>query len=163
MKAILGLGTNIGNRAKNLAEAIAMLDKIGKIEKASKLYETKPWRVTNQDDFLNQALIINYDKSPSILLSETQSIEKTLGRTKTRKWGPRLIDIDILFIGQKIIRSSQLQIPHPRITKRNFVLVPLNEIAPHFRHPIYKKNISELLSLCPDPTDVRLYHKSEKL
>lgn len=151
----LSLGSNMGNRAANLRDAAAMIDKnIGKIAKKSHVYETEPWGETRQDPFLNQVLMINTTLDPRDMLEIITHIEKELGRVKTEKWGPRPIDIDILFYGKRVIRDKGLDIPHPELHNRGFVLVPLMEIAPELEHPVLKQPIDELYMACKDPSEV---------
>ncbi|WP_338152739.1 2-amino-4-hydroxy-6-hydroxymethyldihydropteridine diphosphokinase [Rufibacter ruber] len=128
----------------------------GKTSQKSKLYETAAWGLEDQPDFLNQALIFETDLSPEEVLYATQKVEQDLGRERKIKWGARVIDIDILFYGQEILNLPQLQIPHPQLHLRRFVLAPLAEIAPTWEHPVLKKTVVELLKDCPDTLEVRL-------
>ena len=143
-KVFLGLGTNIGDKKKNLDASIDKLSKELLNIKESKRYSTSAWGYTEQDDFLNSCLYAETEVSPAELLEFTQSIEKDIGREKTFKWGPRLIDIDILFFNKEIIKRKDLTIPHPLIHKRNFVLRPLLDLDENFIHPIFKETVKEL-------------------
>jgi len=142
----LGLGSNIGNREKNLWNAY---DKIANIEgnctyKFSKFYETAPVGGPPQPFYLNAALGIKTLIHPHSLLALLQHIETSMGRIRMKKWGPRSIDIDILLYGNKIINNHQLKIPHPLMHTRMFVLKPLAEIAPDVIHPVFNKTILQL-------------------
>ena len=140
----LSLGSNIGNRKKNLEKAVAELNKNNIKEiKISSLYETEPVG-PKQRNFYNIAGKFETDLAPQDLLKVLKQTEQKLGRTKTYHWGPRVIDIDILFYGKQVIKSPKLTIPHKEIINRAFVLVPMKEIAPNFVHPIYRKTIKTL-------------------
>jgi 2-amino-4-hydroxy-6-hydroxymethyldihydropteridine diphosphokinase len=154
MKAHLGLGTNLGDRHENLKQAIEKLATIGRVLETSKIYETSAWGLEEQDDFLNQVIILETDQKPFELLQSIQEIEKAVGRTKSIKWGPRVIDIDILFIQDRIMDDQHLIIPHPHIQNRNFVLVPLMELDPDFIHPKLNLSIIELYADSTDDCDV---------
>lgn len=151
MKTVyLALGANIGNRRKNIQSAIAMMHKIKDIRvvRISRLYETEPWGYKDQPKFINAAVKITTSLLPTQLFMVLKGVEKKLGRRPQKiKWGPRIIDIDILLYGSQIIKSGRLQIPHPEMHKRIFVLKPLAEIAPQVIHPKLKKTISEILEL----------------
>jgi 2-amino-4-hydroxy-6-hydroxymethyldihydropteridine pyrophosphokinase len=151
----LGLGSNMGDRAANLAKAAALINRnVGKIVKYSHVYETEPWGNPHQDSFLNQVVMLNTSLEPREMLDLLNKIERELGRERKEKWGPRPIDIDILFYGKRLIRDKGLEIPHPELHKRSFVLVPLMEIAPELEHPVLKKPIDELYMECDDTTEV---------
>ena len=143
----IGLGTNIEDRLLNLGTALTTISRSMKISNHSSIYETPPWGYTDQPNFLNMVIEVNTDTPPQSLLDHLKQIEKQLGRQKTFRYGPRVIDLDILFYGKEIIETKQLQIPHPKIQERAFVLVPLNEIAQDFVHPVLNKTIYELMKV----------------
>lgn len=150
------LGTNIEPRVDYLQETRALIEKnIGEITDASSIYETAAWGPVKQADYLNQVLKIKTDLTPYRLLDATSQIELSLGRERKVKWGPRTIDIDILFYDHFISEKKSLLVPHPFIPKRRFVLAPLEEIAPHLVHPVLKKTIRTLLQECNDPLSVK--------
>lgn len=158
INVFLGLGSNLGDRAANLRAAADLIAKnVGKIAKRSHVYETQPWGNPDQGAFLNQVVMANTILDPRDLLDKISRIERELGRERRRdqdKWGPRTIDIDILFYGKRIVRDKGLEIPHPELHKRAFVLVPLMEIAPDLEHPVLKRPIDELYMECGDNSDV---------
>ena len=164
MKAYLGIGTNLGEREKNLDEALALItEHIGKVEQASSVYETEPWGFTSENNFLNTVICVDTRLRPSGLLGRILMIEAYMGRLRDeKKYSSRRIDIDILFYGEKILRSKALSIPHPRLTERRFVLVPLNEIAGGLIHPKLGKTIRSLLKECPDKSKVRKFRPNLK-
>lgn len=141
----LGIGSNLGNRKRNISRALDILSKTNKIVKISSIIETKPMYYLKQDNFLNAVVIIETKKSPSKLLETLQKIEKTLGRKRVIKKGPRIIDLDILFYNDEIINESNLVIPHPLLHERKFVLRPLVEVNSELTHPILKKSVKDLL------------------
>jgi len=142
----LALGTNIGDRPANLRAAIKALSSEIKVVTESKIYETPPWGYENQPAFLNMAVKCETVLEPESLLKRLKQLEVQLGREQSFHWGPRLIDIDILFYDDLILKSEPLSIPHPRLHERGFVLAPLADIAPDFVHPVLKKTIKELLT-----------------
>ncbi len=145
--AYIGIGSNLGNREKNCDNAINAFVKKGiKIVKTSSCYETEPWEKKEQPKFINMAVEAETGLNPEELLKNLKEIEKELGRYKTERWGPRIIDLDILFYDDLVIKTAEFQIPHAGIEKREFVLEPLSEIAPDKLHPVLKKSIKQLLS-----------------
>ena len=151
----LSLGSNIGDRTLFIQNAITrIVEACGEVKAVSNLYETKPWGVQNQDDFLNACLLIDTTLSPENLLIRVNKIEEELGRIRLEKWGARTIDIDILLYDDKIIESPNLIIPHPLMHQRSFVLIPLAEIAPNKRHPILNKTIAQLVKILQGASDV---------
>lgn len=150
----LGLGTNIGDRFHNLSKAREAISGFATIDTASSLYETEAWGYTDQAAFLNQVVSIQTELSPLKLLKKIKKIEQQLGREESFRWGPRLIDIDILFYGKRIVNLPILTIPHKNLHNRAFVLIPLAEIAPDFIHPIFKKSVQALLDALPEPYGV---------
>lgn len=158
--AFLLLGTNMGNRLQNLRQAvreIALHQETIRVIKLSSIYETAAWGKLEQDDYLNQALKIETTLSPQQLLEVTASVETAMGRTRKKVWEPRIIDIDIIFYNQLIIKEKTLTLPHPHLQERRFVLMPLAEIAAGFIHPVFKKSVRSLLTDCPDPLWVKRY------
>ncbi|MCQ9292212.1 2-amino-4-hydroxy-6-hydroxymethyldihydropteridine diphosphokinase [Staphylococcus hyicus] len=151
----LGLGSNIGDREQQLQSAVERLDQVTGIhvQHTSSMYETKPVGYVEQPDFLNVCLHIKTTLSPEALLHQCLRIEKELHRVREVRWGPRTIDIDVLLYGDEIIESEQLIVPHPRMTARAFVMIPLNEIAAHVIEPRSKKTIQSLVQ--PDETVVK--------
>ena len=153
-KAYLLIGGNMGNREQNLGRAIDLLGSAGKIMRQSDLYETAAWGKTDQPSFLNQAILLATALKARQLLEAVLHIEEKMGRKRDEKYGPRIIDIDILFYNSAIIREPGLMIPHPELENRRFALVPMHEIAPLVTHPLLKKTIAELLEECPDKLEV---------
>ena len=152
------LGSNIGERKSYIAKSMDQIEEnIGKIITSSSICETIPWGNENQNNFLNSVIKINTTLDAFRVLKKSQEIENNLDRERVEKWGERTIDIDILFYNNEIINTTKLNIPHPFIQKRKFVLVPLSEIAPNYIHPTLKKNISTLLSECKDNQKVLDY------
>lgn len=155
-KAYLLTGGNIGQREENLARARALIGQhAGTVISASSLYETAAWGKTDQPSFLNQALEIQTTLSPEELLSRLLGIEQQIGRVRKERYGPRIIDIDMLLFGQEIHNSPQLVLPHPQLPNRRFALLPLSEIAPDLQHPVLHQTINELLKTCTDPLEVK--------
>ena len=150
------LGGNIGDRLGYIEEACKLIERhIGKIIRKSSIYETAPWGVSNQPDFLNLAIEIDTSLSPHELLKHILAIELLLGRERHQKWYARTIDIDILLYKQEIINEQDLIVPHLRLPFRKFGLVPLEEIAPFFVHPLLNKTIREILEECEDELEVQ--------
>lgn len=142
----IGIGSNLGNREENCLHAIKLLEKGGIIvKKRSSLYETEPWGVKDQPPFLNMAIEIETALKPKELLKILKDVEKEVGRKESTKWGPRIIDLDILLIDNIVLNKDNLKIPHPFMHERDFVLRPLHEIAPSVKHPLLKMTVRELL------------------
>jgi 2-amino-4-hydroxy-6-hydroxymethyldihydropteridine diphosphokinase len=155
-KAYLLTGGNMGDRQKNLATTYEQIQQeCGDIVSSSSIYETAAWGKKDQPPFLNQVLEIQTELTPRKLLKKILAIEKQIGRVRKEKYGPRIIDIDILLFNDGIYNYTSLKIPHPEMQNRRFVLVPLAEIAPEAIHPIFKKTIAELLAVCPDELPVK--------
>lgn len=151
------LGSNIGDRYKYMETALQLLEAMaGKIVTRSALYETDAWGNEDQDAFLNLAARIDTHLSPVDLMDTILEIEKKMGRIRDQRWGPRPIDIDIIFYGSEIISiPDKLIVPHPEMHKRKFVLVPLAEIAGQFIHPVAKRSVEDILLELNDPLEVR--------
>lgn len=150
-EVFLLLGANLGDRSLSLSKATTSIEqKIGKVITSSSLYETEAWGNIHQPSFLNQVIKIASPLDAVTLLDQLLQIEQQAGRVRTVKNSPRVLDIDILFFNDEIYNLPQLKIPHPQIQHRNFVLEPLNEIAPSFVHPILQKTVSILLKECQD-------------
>ncbi len=142
----IGIGSNLGNRQRNCLHAIELLEKSGIIiKKRSSMYETEPWGVKDQPDFINMALEIETDLNPKELLRILKNIEREMGRSESFRWGPRCVDLDILLFNEIVLKENELEIPHPSMHERSFVLKPLSEIAPDRIHPVLKKKILDLL------------------
>lgn len=143
----LGLGTNIGNKRRNLITAAALLaERVGDVLALSGFYETEPWGFESNNRFLNAAVKLNTDYTPQELLVVTQQIEKELGRTEKSNgtYHDRVIDIDILLYDDEVLQTPELVLPHPLMHERKFVMEPLAEIAPFVQHPIFKESIMDL-------------------
>ncbi len=152
------LGSNIGNSKTSLAKAITQIEKqIGTITRLSSLYTTAAWGNTRQPDFLNRIIIVKTALSALQTMQTILVIEEEMGRIRTVKNAPRIIDIDILFFNKEIIELEQLSIPHPQIQNRRFVLVPLNQLSPNLMHPVLKSSVHQLLLYCPDRLNVKKF------
>lgn len=155
-KAYLLIGGNVGNRAQNLATARQMIgESCGKLLRASSLYETAAWGKTDQPSFFNQVLVIGTKLQPGELMQRLLELERQMGRSRSERYGPRTIDMDILLFEDRIINTPLLTVPHPALPERRFALLPLCEVAPSLVHPILQKNIKELLAQCPDALEVK--------
>jgi 2-amino-4-hydroxy-6-hydroxymethyldihydropteridine diphosphokinase len=152
----LALGTNVGDRRANLRAALAALPPEVAVLAESMIYETPAWGYEDQPPFLNMAIKAETNLVPLALLEHLKLLENELGRTPTFHWGPRLIDMDILFYDSLVLNSPQLVIPHPRLRERAFVLVPLADIAPDLLHPMLGKTIRQLLEQV-DTSDIKPY------
>ncbi len=148
-------GGNIGDKRKNLQTASALInEQVGTIIRSSKIYETEAWGITDQPAFYNQVHIVESDFPAREVLNKILKIEEDMGRKRTIKNAARIIDIDILFFNEEIVNEQNLVIPHPQISNRRFVLLPLNELAPKMIHPVLKKSIDQLLLQTNDQLQV---------
>jgi 2-amino-4-hydroxy-6-hydroxymethyldihydropteridine diphosphokinase len=155
-RAVLLLGSNQGNRKANLSVAINRIGgEAGQVYRESRIYETAAWGDTSQDSYYNQVVIIETELEAGRLMQTLLFIEKEMGRTRVRKWEPRIIDIDILYFNDAVINEKDLVIPHPLLHERKFTLIPLAEVLPEFIHPVLKKNTLKLLAICTDSGEVK--------
>lgn len=146
----------MGQRQEQLAYAANLIEeRCGTIIDRSSIYETAAWGKTDQDCFLNQALVLETTINARDLMNEILYIENLMGRDRIEKYGPRIIDIDIIFFNHQIIRENGLIIPHPEMARRRFVLEPLNQVIPAYIHPVYYKTVNELLNECDDALPVK--------
>ena len=153
--AYLLIGSNKGDRAAFLAQAVEKINRmVGRVTSKSHLYETQAWGVTNQSDFINQALAVETSLNPLKLLEQILKIENEMGRERTTKWAERTIDIDILLYSDFVVKEPNLVIPHPELPNRNFALIPLMEIAGEVEHPIMHLTIEDNYMDSKDPLDV---------
>jgi 2-amino-4-hydroxy-6-hydroxymethyldihydropteridine diphosphokinase len=152
---LLSLGSNLGDSLEQLQIAARLLERqAGGILNVSPVYRTKAWGRTDQPDFLNAVVELQTHLDAETLMQRVLDAEHAMGRERLEKWGPRSIDIDILFYGDAVIDLPALKVPHPQLHLRNFVLVPLNDIAPELLHPALNMTISRLLAICPDTSAV---------
>ncbi|MGB8542828.1 MAG: 2-amino-4-hydroxy-6-hydroxymethyldihydropteridine diphosphokinase [Candidatus Acidiferrales bacterium] len=159
----LSLGSNKGDRAQYIARAIAALAEHGvNVIQESSLYETEPVETSSKSWFLNCVIEAETKLLPPQLMHTLLDIERSLGRRRRVLRGPRFIDMDILLYDDRVVSANHLEIPHPRMAERRFVLVPFAEIAPEILHPVFKKTIAELLSETPDQSEVRLFQGESK-
>jgi 2-amino-4-hydroxy-6-hydroxymethyldihydropteridine diphosphokinase len=147
--AYLSLGSNVGDRDKNLCEAIRRLSALGRVTSVSSFYETEPVEFTNQAWFLNCAVALEVSLKPGELMRALLQTEQEMGRERIQKKGPRLIDLDIMLFGNTVVNTAELVIPHPAMARRRFVLEPLAEIAPELRHPLLNKSVRQILDELP--------------
>lgn len=158
---MLHLGSNVGDREGYLSAAKAMIQEMhGPLQESSAIYETAPWGLQEQESFLNQAILGRTKCSPFQFLADCKSIEHNLGRSKVEQWGPREIDIDIIFFDSFVVGTAELSIPHPYLHQRKFVLQPLADIIPHFKHPVLDQTIHQLYAECADTLSVEPYNQT---
>jgi len=160
----IALGTNVGEREANLLQALQLLPESGvQIRRVSSIYETEPVDYVDQEWFLNAVLEAQTDLDALDLLSALRVIEARMGSKKAFAKGPRKIDLDILLYGNETIDTPELQVPHPRMLERKFVLIPLAEIAPNLRHPSWKAGVAQLLTATRDPSAVKKLHDAPSI
>ena len=156
-KAYLLMGGNVGDTLRSLRQAIdIMASDYGTILEQSRIYKTAPWGMIDQQAFLNQAILLKTSLTAHALLTGLLSTEEKMGRKRIEKYGPRIIDIDILLYNDSVIKDPGLTVPHPQLEYRRFALAPLNEIASSIVHPVLNKTIQQLLHDCPDDLPVSL-------
>jgi 2-amino-4-hydroxy-6-hydroxymethyldihydropteridine diphosphokinase len=155
-RVFVSLGSNIGDRLAFLQKAVDTLGNAAgfRVEAVSSVYETEPVGKKDQRRFFNAAVELESRLSPNSILVNLKQIEKTVGRTPNQKWGPREIDLDLIYVGNLVVKSPMLTLPHPEAAVRRFVLTPLAEIAPDFVDPLRTRSLTELLSSCPDVCEV---------
>lgn len=162
-KAYILIGGNTGNRVINLAKACRMLEeRCGRIESRSSVYATQAWGMTDQRDFLNQAVLLETGLEAAELMDTILELEEAMGRKREARNGPRNIDMDILLFNDQVIDTSKLKIPHPRMHLRRFALVPMCELAPDLPHPVSGKKMKQLLKECSDGLQVDRYSPDVK-
>lgn len=158
-KAIVLLGTNIGDKPANLREATRLIsDRVGKIIAKSSVYYSAPWGQEEQPGFLNQVISLRTYYPPIFLMKNLLNFELLMGRKRQEKWGPRLIDIDLLFYNDLVMNTKNLTLPHPGIPDRRFTLEPLVELYPNLYHPTEQRSLSKLLTTCKDELPVQNLH-----
>ena len=155
-RAVILLGSNLGDLTQNLLKAISLIsEQSGKIGKTSLIYETEPWGENDQPVYYNQVVELYTSLSAMVLMLNLLNHEKKIGRVRTQKWAPRIIDLDILYFNDEVINDAKLIIPHPHLHERRFTLVPLSEIFPDMIHPLLKKKNKDLLATLKDNLRVK--------
>lgn len=166
MKVYFSIGSNLGDREFNIEDALErIVENVGIVTRSSSFYETEPWGFQTDEQFLNIAAVAETDLNPGDLIEITKKIENRMGRIRDEKvhYTSRIIDIDILLYDDIIINTENLKIPHPLMHERNFVLAPLNEIAPDALHPVFDKTVSELFSSCSDTGEVKSLNRFPRI
>lgn len=157
-RVFISIGSNVGDREENALKAVRLLGadaQKARVVRVSSLYETEPWGLIDQERFINAVVEISTALEPRAVLARLKSIESLMGRRKARRWGERIIDLDVIFYGNLVYNGVKLTIPHPLAHERAFVLVPLMEIAPEFIHPVLRKTVAELASAVSGASGVR--------
>ena len=155
--AYIGIGSNLGDSPSHCEAALSALDELPEIAIARKssFYKTEPLGLKNQNWFINAVIEIETSLTPEYLLDALLKIEQTIGRVRRKKWGPRVIDLDLLFYENIILKKPGLEVPHPEIANRSCVLIPMAEIQPDFFHPVFNRTIAQLIETIPKKTDIR--------
>ena len=160
-RIFIGLGSNLDQPIRQLNKARQLIEQqIGAILNKSGLYESEAWGLQDQDNFVNAVIEVHSLFPPHNLLQKLLAIEAEMGRIREEKWGPRLIDLDLLFYGQLVLEEKDLILPHPHLQLRNFVLIPMLEIAPEWQHPVLEQSIEELYWNSPDKGEVYFLNKN---
>ncbi len=157
VRAYVGLGSNLGDRLEYLRQAVDRVKSIPGVSwrRNSPVYETEPVGIKDQPAFLNMVTEVDVESDAASFLAALKAIEVALGRTTRQRWGPREIDLDLLYFGTEVINDGPLRLPHPELARRRFVLVPLRDLAPDLVDPLRKRTVKELLHACPDSGVVR--------
>lgn len=160
--AYIALGTNMGDTYHHLVTACKQIEKhLGTIVLKSSVIQTPPWGdIKGQNDFLNAVVAVDTPLPPALLMEKMLEIEAQMGRIRNLKWGPRTIDLDLIYYADQVVQTPHLQVPHPYLQNRRFVLYSLNEIAPDFVHPLLQKTNRQLLETCEDDTLITLYGRT---
>jgi 2-amino-4-hydroxy-6-hydroxymethyldihydropteridine diphosphokinase len=153
------IGGNEGDREYLIGQALNLISALGRLLKVSSIYETQAWGEGSEGDFLNQAVLLETSNSPEDVFMATQKIEMNLGRTRQQHWGNRTMDIDLIYYDDQVFQTDNLIIPHPLMSERRFVLVPLAEILPDFIHPVFRLDSKNLLERCSDSCEVRVFRE----
>jgi 2-amino-4-hydroxy-6-hydroxymethyldihydropteridine diphosphokinase len=159
-KVCIALGSNLGDRRENFIRALKKFITFGKILSIAPLYRSEAYGYKEQPDFFNSVVILETELKPKILLDKLKEIEKTIGRKQRRRWGPREIDLDIIFYDREVMESKKLTVPHPDFHNRKFVLKPLVDVAPDYLPPLHTLKIWQILEECKDNTNVVMIEKN---